>query len=285
MTTNYIKSYEFHGLSFVDAPGSHKRTTCPFCNADGHFYVYVGETVKDHNGTHADGMFHCKRCDKRGNVFTFLTRLIEESVNQTTEYTELWQKKRIPSYVTKLCNIGKSIITGDWLLPTCKINDKGKLTVTNIHKWWESKNKLFGTTGMNVNLLGLEFLSEKKLPIFIVEGHWDRVVIEHVFRKLNLRDQYDILSAPGAGGFKEEWLGHLFERDVFIVFDGDHEKTTPKGNKVQPGLNGMMRIVKMCDSLEEDIKPRIKYMNWPSGLADGYDVRDLFMDCLKKAKK
>jgi hypothetical protein len=179
----------------------------------------------------------------------------------------------------------RSIITGDWLIPTCKLNDKGNVVVTNIHKWWEGKNKLFATTGMNVNLLGLEFLSEEKKPLWLVEGHWDRLTMEHILRKTGRREEFDILSAPGAGGFKDEWLKYLFERDVYIVFDGDHEKKTEKGRTIQPGPNGQKRIANMCASLEDDIKPRLKTMTWPSGLADGYDIRDLFIDCLKKAKE
>jgi len=284
--TNYIRAFEFHGMAFTDANQGQKKSDCPFCGKVGHFYVKVGPPEFKDGKKIVDGMWSCHHCDESGNVFTFLNKLIKYSQQNTEDYGYLWKAKRIPSSISKLCGLCRSVITGEWLIPTCKINDRGNTIVTNIHKYWEVKNRLFGTTGMNSGLLGLQFLSQEAKPLWIVEGHWDWLIMEHVLRKLKRRKEFDVLSVPGAKGFKSEWVDKLLNRDVYLVFDNDYERKSESTGKItKPGYDGMIRIAKMCESLDDDVRPRLKFIQWPEGLADGFDVRDLFMLKLKETKK
>lgn len=286
-TTSLVEAFRFHRLDLTDTTNNQVRGECPFCNKSGHFYVRSGES----NGKSVEGMWTCKFCQEGGNVYTFLKRLIETSYENTTDadYRELWEKKNIPPAIAKKALVCKSTIDGSWMVPTCRLNDAGELAVINIHRWWEARNKLFGTTGLDTHLLGRQFLpsektSSKKLKtLYISEGHWDWLILEHVFRSLKKRKTVDILGAPGSGSFKEAWLKFLEGyKQIVLLFDNDHEKTSKTGKTTRAGYDGMIRIAGMCASLTPT--PEIKLIDWPQGLADGYDVRDLFITQMEELR-
>ena len=271
-----IDAYKFHGLELAESVQGQLLGDCPFCHKEDHFYVNGSKSGKP------IGMWTCKFCQSGsnkggGNLYTFLSLLLKdaESITTKADYTELWKQKRIAPAAAKLCRIAKSPLTGDWLFPT--LNQDG--SIRNIHKWVQKTNKLYGTPTCNVGLLGLPHLSEdKSRPLVIAEGHWDYAVAEHLLRSTGQRDISDLLSAPGAGGFKEEWLKYLDGRElVILVFDNDHARTTPAGKVIRPGWDGMCRIIRLAHEKLEN-PPEFKMIYWPDGLKHGYDIRDLFID-------
>lgn len=282
-----LDAFTCHGLTLDTINESQAKGECPFCNKPNHFFVrYAGVEEKSGGRKSAPGMWSCKLCNPSGgNIYTFLLKVIETSRTLTTkaDYSDLWKLKRIPASIAKECWICKSFITGEWLVPTCKRKDERQY-VTNIHRYYEGKNKLLGTDTLPVELLGLEWLSTDLKPLHITEGHWDRPVYEYIWRKANRRDEIDILSVPGAGTFKQEWLSFLENRpQIVLLFDNDHVKyNSQTGMPRQAGLDGIKRIAKMIAQMPSDVRPPVvEYLRWPEGLDDGFDIRDLFTEYLK----
>lgn len=268
------------------------RGTCPFCDKANHFYLRYHKKVQGNNGRwSAPGHWTCHACQLSGGIPTFLTHLIEYSLSATTkdDYTDLWRKKRIPPAVAKICHVCRSLTNGHWLIPTYLKDEKtDKFKVSNIHHWWESKNKLLGTTTLPTNLLGRQFLSDtQSKPLWIAEGHWDWLIMEHLFRRTKLRESVDLIGVPGAGAFQSDWLNILVKRpEVNIVFDNDHPKTLRSGKVIQPGLDGVKRITHLITSMDDDERPTsTQYVQWPEELDDGFDIRDLYTSNYQESKR
>lgn len=282
--TNYIETFESLGLTLTKANETQYRADCPFCDKAKHLYIISdpeGSSATS-DGKKVDGMWNCHFCQEKGNIFTFLKKFTALCQEQTTKdhRIELWEKKSIPPAIAKLCGCTKSILTDQWLIP-CYNQKEG---VVNISYWAEKdydehgdmKGPVYFLKGLETKPLGLQFLSsDLRRPLLVPEGHWDWMIGEHCYRATKRRDSVDILAAPGSGSFKEEWLKYLAGRDlVVLLFDGDHERVV-KTRKIQPGLDGMKRIAKMVASMD-DAPKQLKFMNWPSGLPNGFDLRDLY---------
>jgi len=298
MTEKKIKTplnvFQDHGVDISAISNEQARGTCPFCDKVDHLYLrYAGYKELSGGRKSVPGMWDCKACMLGGNVYTFLYHLAEESKRTTTpaDYLELWKKKKIPPAAGRMCGISRSLLTGEWIIPTRKKSDnkRQKYIVSNIHRWHENKNQLFGTVTMTTDLIGLEHLSPEAKPLILGEGHWDRPILEHIYRDTGDRDSVDLLSAPGAGSFKTEWLTYFHRRpSVTLLFDNDHPKTNPKSGKVtQAGLDGVKRIAEMVLSMDDDVRPlELRYLKWPMlELVDGYDLRDLYIDFRKPQER
>jgi len=72
-----------------------------------------------------------------------------------------------------------------------------------------------------------------------------------------------ITGTAGAGTWKAEWSELFRDKDVTICFDAD-----------SAGLEGRKAIVEAL----RGIARRISYVDWPDGLADGYDLMDWLQD-------
>ena len=75
---NALKPFDFHGVEFHQpiptTPGEEARASCPFCSHHSQKLYINTET----------GQFHCKHCDSRGNVYTFLLHVLESALEETT---------------------------------------------------------------------------------------------------------------------------------------------------------------------------------------------------------
>lgn len=265
------------GVELVESPGNQLVGECPFCQKPKHFYVRPG------GSSDKGGHWHCKHCDERGNVYSFLSKLIDDSCSLTTsdDYKELWKAKKLSPASAKLCRVCKSSITDEWLFPSCKLNREGNLSVTYVHRWNSETNILKGISGLPVSIIGQHLLNEQKPEnLLFGEGHWDFGIKTHILRTTKRHREFDALATPGAGSFKPNWLP-LFQgyKRIFLVFDADHDRTTKTGRITNPGRDGMFKVF---NALKEDgNKAEINCIKWPEGLKSGYDVRDLFIDKLK----
>ena len=89
-------------------------------------------------------------------------------------------------------------------------------------------------------------------PVWIVAGEPDvwRLVVEGV---------QAITGTAGEGTWKPEWTAHFKGRDVVVVYDND-----------SPGRQGQEKLVKELKGLAR----RLRVVQWPEGLPEGYDVTD-----------
>ena len=69
-----LRPFECHGVEFTATSGDNECVgICPFCLDEGHFYA---------NG--ATGLWDCKKCGEEGNVVTFLEKIVETRLEDTT---------------------------------------------------------------------------------------------------------------------------------------------------------------------------------------------------------
>src|SRR5262249_54156736 len=115
-----------------------------------------------------------------------------------------------------------------------------------------SSPKMIASLGATVGLYGWEHLVNKRSPLIICEGEFDRLVLEaHGFAA--------ITSTGGPAVFRPEWARELEAvSDVFICFDRD-----------QTGRNGAAVVALMV--------PHAKIVELPEVVGEGGDVTDYFV--------
>jgi hypothetical protein len=278
-----LHPFHFHG---VDIDLRSKRAdkqhlgTCPFCDKEEHFFI-----------SRVTGQWDCKRCDERGNIPTFLRRLLEVSLTHTepSSYEELSEERGIPIDILKDWGLAISFIRGHWLIPA--YNPEGKLA--NLYIWEESG--VMSTPGCNHQLLGAHKRTKKHTDAWLCEGPWDGMAMQALLQSVKeassgdfIKTQYKHKSLinthlplvyPGAGTFSGKWAPLVKGIKVHICGDNDHPKESKTGKIIQAGYNGSLRTAKHC---LETAKSVDMVMWGPKGfapkLADGYDIRDTWVE-------
>lgn len=283
-----LKPYNFHGMDLTWNSSSTEATgDCPFCDKASHFYV---------NKT--NGKFNCKACDEYGNISSFLSKLIEYSLQRTTaaDLVPLSEDRNIPVDVLQDFNVCKSIIDQTWLLPA--YNSKKK--IANIYRLFRQggKWKAYPTTGCKLHPIGVHLLNKNQEIRWVTEGPWDGMALYSVLKTTamngpryvrttskqnSLLMHQGVLAVPGSGSFDASWLEYLDGLEARLVYDNDHPRKHPKSGKTtKPGWDGMKRVAKLAGENGQHPKSlyRLKWgtAGYAKGLADGYDVRDLITD-------
>lgn len=256
--------FEFHGLELRETNDEHeKKADCPFCGKEDHLLINT-ETTE----------FHCVYCDEGGNDFLFLRKLHALSFSKTTkdDYKELSRDRGIPFPILKQHGLARSALTGRWLIP---IGNRKK-AIINLCVYDGSST--ISTAGMKQILYGLDRLTDDtNKTLWLLEGHWDYLAFASALSRSGIRDQHDILAVPGANSFRKTWVSYLTGRNVNVIFDNDHPRTTPNGKTIQPGYDGMKKVLNICRTVK--LKPaKISTVQWEGRLPSGYDVRDFCND-------
>lgn len=273
-----LKLYKSYGMSF-SVTGDQGLGECPFCNKN-RFYVALQERKRTGGAVTVPGMFSCLACGLAGNQYTFVTNLHSHSFQYTTDddFARIAKlRKPLPPKIFKFHKLALSVLTGEWLFPA--FNQSGGMT--NLYRWAEPTPQrpkslvMAAPEPLQHGLLNLHALRTNKMdrPIIVVEGHWDFLAMDHVLKASGKYKDFDLLAVPGTHVFKDGWEKHFKDRDVILIYDNDHEKEKG-GRKVAGGRDGMDRVQKRL--VATDCLPsRIRRIDWPKGLADGFDVRDL----------
>ena len=241
-----FKPYTQHGVELTPQ-GSQGVGDCPYCHKENHFYVSVNT-----------GQYDCKSCGEKGNTFTFLNKLHAMAMESTTkqDYERLSKQKKIPVAALRHHKLAVHPILDQWIIPT--FNSKNKLC--NIHIYDESKNRLLGTATLKQSLFSLQKIGKAKI-VWLCEGHWDAMALQHVLLKQKKNSEVAI-AAPGASVFNPAWFEHLHDKDLRVCFDND-----------SAGEKGVARILKLLS--ESSYKPRrVGQLIWPDGTPDKFDVKD-----------
>lgn len=258
MTKPKTDPFTFHGLT-LSPEGDQLVGDCPFpdCNKPRHFYA-----------SPSDWRWDCKRCGAAGNLYTFLTRLLETSLEQITSgdtidltaYDWLSEHRGLPATILRRHRLASSTIDGTWLLPT--FNAKGN--VVNLHRYVHAPKpdkpdnyELLGTPTCKAQLYGLQHFTQKRVPatdtassesspaesgslstarpVWICEGHWDYLALDHCLRKTQQRKHVDLLAVPGANVWKADWCDKIKDREVVLLYDFD-----------EAGAAGIERVQRIC---------------------------------------
>jgi ribosomal protein L37AE/L43A len=249
MATDIPKLYAEFGMELVKAGGKEYRTVCPLCHHNQAKYYVNSET----------GQWSCKHCGRSGNTTTMLAAVHAHYAKTTKEADfKLLAKTRKPiSWKTLELHGLVKTERGYWLLPVH--NHRG--SIVSFRKYYppkgSEKGRMMALAGVPLdNLYRMDHLLGAG-PVYICEGEWDAIAFETIRKSLKAKGS--VLSVPGAGVFKKEWIPLLTNRDVVLLYDND-SAGRDNSDKVAFQLRGKASSVRqLC---------------WPAELPDGYDIRD-----------
>lgn len=288
-----IRAFIFHGVDLAWEGKEQATGNCVFCGKEGKFHAAV-----------SSGLWDCKSCGEKGNPLTFLRKLWEVSLQQTSQHLELADERKL-LYAQTLDEWGcrLSISDDEWILPAYDISGK----LWNLYKYAGSPRRLLlPTPGVHEDgkahgifapvIEGRPILSPKKKVVHVDEGPWDGMALYEALRSakrgenslsltsnedISLYAEADVIAVPGCNVFSERWLPLFGGKRVSLMFDSDHPKKHPKtGTEVgKQGYLGMKRVAEVLAMAE--IPPEsIQYLKWgPDGYEPKYpsgtDVRDI----------
>lgn len=297
-TPKALRPYTAHGVDFSDWEGKDKvEGTCPFCNDERKFCVYLEESRA--------GQYNCVKCGEGGhpkNAYGFIRRLWEESDKLTHDYDELAEDRRLLDPLTlSHWGVCRSTITGEWLVPGYNAageivqlfrylpdHETGKrilLPTPDLHDLEGTKLGYFRPTA--------EWWTEEYTTLWVLEGPWDAMAFWELAVQAKTTEDglrptanqagsllagANVIAVPGAGNFASGWTTLLAGRAVRVLYDNDYPKDN-RGKVVEgAGILGMRKVVQLAAKLETP-PTEVQYLHWgDSGydkdLASGYDVRD-----------
>ena len=256
-----LKTFTQHGFEEVEDIGDQVRGFCPFCNGDKFF---INPSVKG---------WDCKHCGRNGGYQRFLQQITEYcKENFTGEIVkELHKNRGISSRILKSFDIGYNPKTHKYTLPMYNF-DRSKVMNVYIFTPDSKKFKMVGTYGGEQELIGIDRYDQKSKIIWLVEGHWDYLVMSEVLENLE-KEHETVLAVPGVNQFKDTWLSFFTGKHVFVLYDNDHDQS--KGGKiVNPSREGQVKVYNKLRAIATELR----FIHWKDDLSDGYDVRDLYKD-------
>ena len=245
--TDKLRLYHSHGIQFTDKGGSQVTGDCPFCGKEEKFYV-----------SKTKGMYHCKVCGEKGNGYTFLSKLIDQCKDETSDsqYRKFGKERGLSPAIMKRENLAYDSQTKRWLLPVWN----GSESVANILTYDNSlqKGKTRSTATCARHLYRANLIAEEG-PIYICEGEWDALALLTLMDKVGATN-INVVAVPGAETFKKEWVEYFKDREVTLLYDNDGS-----------GQDGKQKVI---DTLR-DVAKHVRSLHWPLTMPDKYDIRDL----------
>jgi len=265
----FIKPFHFHGVDVSHSSGSEWTAECPICDKGEHWYV---------NDT--NGMWECKSCGESGNVSTFLKHHHAQCLSDTTpaQYKELATLRHpIPTSIFKINRLAYDSDNRRWLVPI--YNDTGGLS--NLRVWFKVKDPKTGdykylflnTPGCKAQLFGADQLgpkSKERYPdvpkgghphVILCEGEWDGMAMQNIVNKAKI--EATVVAVPGANIYKDYWSKLFKGKTLWICYDNDEDRETSSGKIVNPGKDGMVRVLGRLKASKS--KPKeVLDISWPS---------------------
>jgi len=256
-----VTTFVQHGFVPVSESGNeHVVGNCIFCGGD-RFFVNVESKGWD-----------CKHCHRKGGFLTWLedvAAFCEENMTRKA-INALVSSRGISARTFRRAKVGYNPHTSRYVIPIFDATGK---------KVWDVRaydgKKLRTTKGCTAALYGWEQLTDRKRKIdriWLCEGEWDCLAMREVLTDLNVTTEVAV-AVPGANVFKSEWYTYFKDRHVFVVYDNDHTKIRG-GQEMNAAREGMQRVYNAIKGIVRDIR----FVHWPEGYDDGYDLRDSYIE-------
>jgi hypothetical protein len=248
-----LRLYETHGVIFSGETGNEAYGRCPFTDKEDKFYV-----------NKISGMWDSKTLGRGGNPAQFLEMIHAEYRKALTvkRLQKLATDRQLPLSAFKPWNVGW---TGRaFALP---VIDAGG-TYTDIRMYAPNPKKkmpVYSTATAHTGVFGAHRLSQKPNdPVYLCEGEWDAIAWRWVLT--SAKAPGIVVSVPGAGVFKTEWVPWFTGREIHVLYDND-----------DAGETGELVVTKR---LKSSVKS-LTFTHWPSEMPTGYDVRDYVINSNK----
>jgi len=253
-----VKAFEAHGLDIPDGTEADEvnvKADCIFCGKERHLFLN-----KD------TGEWDCKRCGRKGNVYSFI-RQVWECAQEDTGADKLKKlselRNGIPAQAMK--DFGIAHAPYGWLIPVWNMDGGFSNLIT-----WNPNQPPLGTPGLVTHLFGGQEIPSfpKEVPVYVCEGPWDAISL----RWLQSRVGFDgvIVGVPGANTFKRQWVDVFEGRDVYLLYDNDSA-----GEKGVRYANEQLGVVPKS----------VHSLRWPAGMEEGYDIQDLVIENKRRPKR
>lgn len=241
-----IKAFTQHGFDPVDGAGDEIVGTCPFC-AKPKLYV-----------NHKSHAWDCKVCGKSGGFQKWLQAIAEWAQGEFKGKAAINLRKnrglKIESF--RWGGVGFNPITLAYTVP---IWNKDKTQIQDIRRY--EKRRMMATSTCRAGLFGIDKLGSKNGPLWLCEGEWDGIALREVIRDSGASG--DVLAVPGGLTFKTDWEPLFKGRDVIVCYDND-----------DTGQKGAIKVFNALQSTAATLR----FIHWPEGTRDKYDVRDLYLE-------
>jgi predicted transcriptional regulator len=219
------------------------ESTCPACGKEDHFHFFE------------DTRFGCKSCGAKGNIYDFLHIIYDQAIQ---DLGNLPKQRSLPERA--LAGIKFNRLNNTFVLPTYKM---GKLN--NLYKTGTAL-RLMGTPTLSNTICNWDEVQEQE--VWMCEGYWDKAAAIAI---IGTNHPITPISLPGATSFKETFISPFSGKDVVLCFHND-----------DPGVKGMEKTLQIFS--ESAIKPRsLRYICWPKGTPDKYDLRDFYIEHGRKS--
>lgn len=215
------------------------------------------------------GQHHCKTCGFEGNHYTFMQWMMDQGTQSGIE--EIAAERGVSVASLQYAEMFK--FDDEWWLPV--FNEDRLIT---LRKWVPptgTKGEKNYKAGIVYNLpkVALEgtFLyqlatTKKCNKVVLCEGPWDAIAL---YDSLDLTDPtklpFSIWATPSATIFRKKWQPKFSGKVVYLAYDND-----------KAGKDG----IELANTELREHCLETKQIKWPEGLADGYDVRDLYKEKL-----
>jgi hypothetical protein len=243
--------FETHGVEFSGSRGDELYGLCPFTGKEDKFYVNCKTWLWD-----------SKTAGMSGNIASFLEEAVEDykSSFDNDQLEVLARHRKLPTTAFAPWELGW---TGSQF--TIPIRDiKGR--IVDIRMYDVAKRTMRSTAGCHVGLMGAQHIpTHPNDPIYVCEGEWDGIAMSWLIRKNNAPGI--VVSVPGAGIFKKEWISWFRGRKVLALYDHD-----------EPGRKGEQLLYQRLEATAKTVT----FAHWPEELSIGFDVRDWIVYGIKK---
>lgn len=252
-----VEIYEQLGWDLTPS-GSQLLGECPFCKKE---KMYVDP---------ARGVYSCKVCNAKGNqqscIGDMFTKVYKKHLtDEKRKY--LADFRKLPVAAMKLDkNLGYDPLNKHyvWIVNN---PDGSPVTVRRaVFKTIKDRKKavIMNLKNTNVGLLGVEHVpKDKSVPIFLVEGEWDRIATMYLLKEIG--QPGEVIASPGAGTFKDTWTPTFKDRTVYVLYDND-----------EPGQAGAFLVYQRLKAYTKDLK----FLWWDGERQAGFDMHDLVVENL-----
>lgn len=291
-----LNQFRFHCIDIEYVPGEDECVgECPFCRKH-KFCVNA-----------SNGLWKCWSCNTGGHSVpgtndskSFVKQYWKDCFeNTTTEFYKMIAEDRGICNVEALLDWGvvASNTTRELMIPGYGIDKK----LRTLYKWTKIKGKLrlLPTPTLGHSIMGGHLFDNEKPCVAICEGPWDAIKLYEVLnavketeegalvptanRENSLGAVVNVIGIPGVNSFCEEWTQLCSEKEVWLLFDNDYEKTNDQGHKIAPAaLVGTQRTAAMLHAADNPPE-RIMYAawggdsQWSTDWPQGFDIRDMLL--------
>jgi hypothetical protein len=209
-----VAFYKFFGVEATKQVKDNHVANCPFanCGKANHFYFHT-----------TTGLYNCKKCNRSGNYYTFITQFHEALKVLTTsdDYKFLETERGIPSEIFELANWHRNPNTGRWYVPYYGSNqllNLGAFDPNNFNP--KNRFRIFKAPGFDLQLYKVFNTKQYDPEILVTEGEWDALSLYAAFRAMR-KEAPTILGLPGATCWKESWNKSFKGKYLTFFFDKD----------------------------------------------------------------